>query len=122
MSRQDLIALVRRDDATANRAAFTKMVADLGRNEASVRWSAATAKVQSADPFDPPSMVAPDCDMQCGESYLDPDCNPCVTLEGIRHPKVQVQPFQCACGFRADGNQDEAILDHAEACARFGGC
>lgn len=120
MSNQELIALVRRDDAATSRAVFTKMVADLGRNEASERWVAATAKVEAEDPMDPPSMVAPDCDMQCGESYLDPGCNPCVTLESIRYPKVQVQPFECPCGFRAAGDQNEAILDHAEACNRFG--
>jgi len=120
MPEQDLIALVRCDDAIANRAAFAKMVTDFGREEASIRWATATAEVESSNPFDPPSMVAPDCDMGCGESYLDPGCNPCATLESIRHPKVQVQQFQCACGVRIDGNQDEAILDHVEACDRFG--
>lgn len=115
-----LIALIRRDDAAASRVAFTKMVAGFGREEASTRWASATAEVEAEDPFDPPSMVAPDCDMQCGESYLDPGCNPCVTLESIRHPKVQVQSFECPCGFQIAGDQNEAILDHAEACNRFG--
>lgn len=116
----DLIAVVRCDDATASRSVFTKMVADHGRNEASTRWAAATATVAAEDPMNPPSMVAPDCDMACGESYLDPGCNPCVTLESIRHPKVEVKPFECGCGTVIDGRDDAAILDHFDACDQAG--
>lgn len=116
----DLTVLVRCDDAAASRAVFTKMVAGLGREKASERWAAAAATVATEDPTDPPSMVAPDCDMQCGESYLDPGCNPCVTLENIRHPKMLVQPFECPCGVTIDGRDDGAILDHFDACDQAG--
>jgi len=119
-AQDDLVALVRRDDAAASRAAFTKMVVELGREEASTRWAAATAAVAEQDPMNPPSMVAPDCDMACGESYLDPGCNPCVTLENIRHPKAAVQPFRCACGFEADNNDTDAVFDHVDTCDQFG--
>lgn len=115
----EVLAVIRRDDATAARSAFSALVAERGRLAAIRLWVEATDRLESeagGDPMLTPTRVAPDCTESCGESCLDEGCQPCTEFQEVRQPQRPATPFECACGATIAADQTEAILDHVEEC------